>query len=266
MPDVAGLSEAVARRALTDAGVTDAVTLTTKPAAGPVGLVVTQTPTPGQPAGPVSLAMSVAANVPDLAGTSLTDARNTLQALGAAVVTRRVVAPKLAVGTVTASTPAAGAPLPVTVELSVADPGDVLRLDELVAVQENGCGSSTSPVSLGGAVQQSSLRCAIGRTDASFGEYVLGKHAQVFTATLGLDDARALGTADVSAYGDDRGKPLATWHLIHGQPVAVSLPVDGVLRLRLQVAAQSVDKPPTVVFGTAAVLGDPDELAQAKRP
>lgn len=266
MPDVAGLSEAVARRALTDAGVTDAVTVTTKPAAGPAGLVVTQAPTPGQPAGPVTLALSVAASVPDLNGRPLADARNTLQALGAGVVTSRVVAPRVAVGTVTGSTPAAGAPLPLTVELAVADPGVALRLDELVAAQESGCSSTSTPVTVGGAVQQSSLRCLVARTDVTFGEYVLGKHAQVFTATLGLDDARALGTADVTAFGDDRSKPLATWHLTHGQPVAVSLPVDGVLRLRLQVAPQNIDKTPTVVFGSAAVLGDPDELAQAKRP
>jgi hypothetical protein len=264
MPDVAGLRLETARRAVADAGMPGEVTTKEQPAAGPTGLVVDQSPAPGASSGPVVLTVSTQANLPDLTGKPLTNARRALEGLGATVRTTRTVSASTP-GTVISSNPAPGQPLPATVELSIADAGLVLPLDQLIQAENRGC-SYSGRATIGGLLQQATIECSLDAKEPRYIDYILSRHAQAFDATVGLDDSRSQGAASFKIIGDD-GAVLQGGTVTYGHPLAVHLVVVNTLRLRLQVEPSPALKgvAPSVVFGEPAVSGDPTELSQAKR-
>jgi PASTA domain len=263
MPDITGLELAAARQAISDAGVTANVSTTQRPAAGPAGVVVAQTPPAGTPATAVTLTLSARTTVPVLAGQSLTAARAALRTLGASVTISRIVS-TAAAGTVVATLPRSGAALTASVEIQVADPGLTLTFDQLRSPESPGCNTS-SGVTIGGKPQQLALSCSPNTENDAHTDVILGRHAQVFTATLGFTDMSSPGTAHVVILGDDR--VLKTYTLTYGKPVDVHVPVTAVLRLRVQV--DQIKNPPggllpTIAFGDPSVSGDPTELEQAR--
>lgn len=123
MPDVRGLSEADAQQAIVDAGIdASIISASERPAAGAPGRVIQQLPAFGA-VNPslVSITVSTAAEVPVSAGRSAAEVIGDLQRLGARVVQTRVYDPAATVGNAVRTEPAAGAQLPETVVLFIAD-------------------------------------------------------------------------------------------------------------------------------------------------
>lgn len=258
MPDVVGLKETFARRAVVDAGVTATVTSSTRPAAGPPGVVVDQSPAPGGPvSSAVTLSISAPASVLPIVGTSAADARAKLEALGALVTTNRVVQPGATPGSVVAVRPAVGRPLPATVDLDVADQGDSLPLGEVDSLASTQCSTDTD-VHVGSAIFTNAFVCR--NQDAGnppLLEYDLAARTQALSMMVGLDNAGLSGPARVLVTGD--GKPLWRGALSFGKSVRVIVPTRGVIRLRISVIS-AADNAPTVVLGEAVLLGDNGQM------
>lgn len=263
MPDVLGLDAASARQVFTDYSITTTLSTTTTPAAGAPGRVIAQKPRAGEAIGPVTLTLSSATPMPNVAGTAFTTARDQLQKLGANVLIRRVVRPQAQAGTVLSTTPAAGANLPQQVELAIADPGELVLWSQLRAGADGGCAVvDNTPTSVGGQQVTGGVSCRPGQ-EARYAEAVTAGRAQLFVATLGLDDTAGREPAQVAVYGDDLTRPLKRVTVGSGKATALSVPIRGVIRLRVQVTGPA-EATSRVIFGDAGVLGDPVELDQVR--
>jgi NPCBM/NEW2 domain len=92
-------------------------------------------------------------------------------------------------------------------------------------------------------------------------DYILDRKYELFTATVGLDDAAPTGaTASYSVFGG--GKILASGSLTNGTTDKIRVPLDGMYRVRLRInvpdptgAAGCGTNLTQVVFGDAQVLG-----------
>lgn len=262
MPDVLGLTKQIARRAVFDANVTSTVTTNTAPAAGPPGRVLQQMPEPGTRAVTrVALTLSRPAKVPALIGSDMDTARATLQKLGAAVLVRQEVAPAATVRSVLKSDPPAGATLTESITLTVAYPGDAINLADVNSVDSNSCGTDSATVS--GKTLDTSVTCGPSTDSHANVTYVIGRHAQVVQATLGLDDAGQTGSAVARVIAD--GRVLRSFALRYGHAAQIQLRVRGVLRLVLDTSTSSTDNAPTVVWGNISLLGTQAELDNLRR-
>lgn len=257
MPDVLGLREVIARRAVRDAGVSVPVTITARPAAGPEGLVVDQIPAAGATGARVTLTISSAATVIPVIGTLSGDARGRLEALGALVTVRQVVAPTRTPGSVVAVRPVVGAPLPTTVELDVAGQGDELALADVDAIAKSQC-ERRSGIKVGSSIFDQAISCRHDdATQVPSMEFDLAARTQALTMTVGLDNEGASAPATVTVSGN--GKQLWRSSLIFGTPVPVTIPTGGIIRLQITVLSASVGAP-TVVVGSPTLLGDKAQL------
>lgn len=261
MPDVLGMAEVYARRAVTDAGVTATVTVAKRQAAGPAGHVVDQAPAPGERAEAVTLTISTPATLASYAGRPAADVRTALEQLGAVVTVRRVVHPTAAAGTVVASRPAAGQPLPAAVELDVADPGDPLSLTDVSSIGEDAC-RTNSDIHVAEQVFETAVTCTRENADdAPYVEYDVSRRAQALRMTVGVDNRGRQGSGVVAVYGD--GRLLSRAAVSFGKATPVTVPVTGVIRLRIQVTTP--EEGPTVVLGDPALLGEADQLEALRR-
>ena len=122
MPNLLGLPLEQARRTLFDSGMTaDGIVVSQHPTALQPGLVVLQDPAAGAPlADRVILIESIQAQVPDLAGLHVEEARRVLSELGANATVRRESDPTLAPGTVLHTDPPPGKVLERSIILTVA--------------------------------------------------------------------------------------------------------------------------------------------------
>lgn len=258
MPDVLGLDEVAARRALADAGIDANVAVKERAAAGPAGLVVDQEPNAGDlPPEQVRLVVSRRASTPEVVDKPIADARGILEKLGAVVRVERVVRPDRQPGRVLGSAPAAGEPLGQTVVLQVSDPGQALSLADLEMI--DGDCDEMSDGSVNGHALQSSISCSPYSESPSYGVWNLGRKVAALTAVLGVEDTgtAASGRVTIIADGDvvlDRTVTFGTDH-------EVRVPLDGVLRLRIETTSNS-DDGPTVVIGDAALVSTQKALGQ----
>lgn len=253
MPDVLGLRESIAIRALRDAGVSAPVTTQTRAAAGPSGLVVDQTPAAGASGPTVTLTFSTTATVVPVLGMLAGDARARLEELGALVKVRQVVAPARPPGSVVAVRPAPGEPLPATVEIDVASQGDALSLTDVRALNRTQC-DNRSNVKVGSAIFDKAFACRHDNdTQAPSIEFDLASRTQALSMTVGLDNAGASAPATVVVTAGTkelwRGSP------VFGVPIPVTIDTNGVIRLKVTIMSPSVG-PPTVVLGSPTLLGD----------
>ena len=266
MPSVIGLAQSEAQRALFDAGATASkIAVTSVPAAGDPGLVVTQQPAAGSDlrsgAAAVTLGVSVAAKVPNVIGQLSADARNTLAALGARVSVTQKYSPAATEGTVLSVSPKVGSTLPLTTSMVVASPASAVYLDALKTIESN-C-SDASSVTSNAVPYMHALRCQPGQDSPSTNSYVLNRKVAAFNATLGQDDTGQTGqTATVSILRD--GKVVKSFTVPFGTQRKISVPLVGALRLSIVTSwahpAQDAPGGPTVVLGNARMVGSPDAI------
>lgn len=260
MPDVLGLGEAAARRALADAGIDATIRTTQRSAAGPAGLVLDQEPGPGDPPREqVGLVLSRRASMPQVSDMSLADARGALEQLGAVVRVDRVVRPDQKPGRVLDSAPTAGEPLGPTVVLQVSDPGQAIGLAELEMI--DGDCDQVSGGSVNGRTLASSIACSPTSDSPSHGVWNLGRKVAVLTAVLGVEDTGTAAPGRVRILADD--EVVLDRTVEFGTDVEVRLPVDGILRLRVETTTTSEDEP-TVVLGDAMLVSSQKALAQLR--
>lgn len=265
IPNVIGLLPEDAQRVLTDAGVdlTD-IEVVEVPAAGEAGLVVRQIPPPGVPvAGAVTLSVSVPGTMPDLTGKSTAEARRALDALGARTIVRAVYADGIPEGTVTATDPAAGAPLPVEVRVVVAGTPSSVFLADLDSTT-GGC--SAGDVTVNGSELPASLLCPVSSRPDEPRDlvYLVNRLVNRFEATLGQnDEGEPGGVVRVVVRADDRVVVDET--LAYGESKEVRADIGGALRLTITATLVSVPddvRTPSAVLGSARVVGGPTAIEE----
>jgi len=233
MPNVVGLSEDQARRALASAGLNqDVVDVKGIPWAGRDGVVVGQSPEPGE-VGAVSatLLVSQAAVVPEVAGLTVEDARQLIGDLGARVEIVQEFEAGTPEGTVLRVTPQVGEPLDESVELVVADAASSISVFDLNALSSN-CSTSTAQIS--GTVAGMAWVCDPDRTEVLATEYLLNRRVASFSATVGHDDrGDSDGIVSFRVYVD--GELRTSREIAYGRSELIEADVSGGLRLRLEV-------------------------------
>lgn len=256
MPDLLGLTADTVARVLADAGVTAEVSTAAEPAAGPEGIVVGQSPSPGEEvSGSISLTVSEPALAPDTIGMPIGDARRLVEGFGAVVQVVREVDPSVAAGTVLSVSPAVGEPVGPVVTMVVADAGDALTLSAIDFTDETGC-ATTQKAMLNGIAVQDSIYCRVQDGNAG-AEWVLSRRVAALEATVGTSDTGEPGRATVRVFGD--GALLAETRAVYGETTALKVDLRDVLRLRMEVSV--IDGDPTIVLGDARLLGTSAQLA-----
>ncbi len=255
MPDVRGLDQNAAREVLADVGIpADLVTITERPAAGAVGVVVEQTPVFGTTnPDSIQLLISTEATVPDIAGKSGSEVSEMLGQLGAQVMLVQRYAPGSSAGDALEVMPAPGSPLPEDVTLVVAEPSSSVLLSELRAVS-GGCSSGAS--SINAQEYDNALSCSGSRPDVTSPTetaWVIARAADRLSGIVGVaDNASPAGRVQVDFYGD--GVPIASVTAGYGSPSPVDISTSGVLRLSVRVTDLSA--PSAGYSSAAAVFGD----------
>jgi hypothetical protein len=267
MPDVVGLDGTVARRVLRSHGIDLTPAVTSQPAAGRAGVVITQRPAPGEsvaPNGGIEFVVSAATKIPDLQGKTLDEARNLIEGLGGSVTVSRTLDPASAPNTVLSTSPAADELLPENLTVTVADAGEGLPLASVTSVDSSSC-STTDGATLNGTVVQASVECTPSADDPNSSydyepasiEWAIGRHVPVLEFLAGADDSSGQGGGTITLYGD--GERLAEVDVRFGATENVRVDVSGVLRLRIEVSTTSQDQP-EIVLGDARLLGTRQDL------
>ncbi len=258
MPSVLGLDRDVAHTVLDDAGLAGVrADVVERPAAGPVAMVLAQRPSPGtDPVTSIELTVSTPAAMPDLLGKTVSEGRAQLEQLGAVVEIAPRFDPTVPKGQILDATPRPGETMPTVVTLTVGDPGDALTLASVSHVERDDCRTVDS-ASVNGQPVGDSLRCTPGR-DPAYIEYSLARNAATLEALIGTDDRGGTGAATITILGDGRVLSSTPVSLGHSEPVRVDL--NGVMRLRIEVATPETKQRPTAILGDARLLGLPQGL------
>lgn len=254
MPDLRGIEEQSAREILGDVGVDVAkVKVTTAQAAGPVELVVSQSPAAGSTVtGDVTLVVSSAALVPKLEGVRLEEAQRQLSLLGAEAVLTRAYRAGSTAGTVLAVDPPAGKPLPSRVSLTIADASSSVYIATVDSVV-GGCRSGE--VEVNGTPYAHAVTCSA-RTDGSSTAWVISRLADSFTATVGVPDSGdPAAKVRVTVRAD--GRTVGTATAAYGKPARLAAKVTGALRLEIIATALDPDASTDAVLGDARLVGGP---------
>lgn len=267
VPNVLGLDVDSAREVLLDAGIDpSAVTAVATPFAGQSGLVVDQDPAPGaEPSGSVRLSVSAAASVPALVDEGVEKARELLSTLGARVVVRPRFVAGADEGTVIATEPASGRPLPSDVVVVVAEAPASVFLTRLQPIT-SGCGPQA--VNVGGTVYAESIVCSLSGETVQVAEYALSRRAVELTAVLGHTD-QTVGTEEVFYRVLVDGAPLRRGVLRFGGSVKIRVPLRGALRVALETR---VERPPaspeqtTLAWADVQLLGGERAIAALADP
>lgn len=266
MPDVLGLDQDIAARAISDAGLVAKVTFTSEPAAGEPGLVISQNPPVGQqPGKEVTLTVSTPATMSEVVGKRSETVRDQLEDLGAVVVVEPVVRPDADEGTVVATTPKAGRKLEQIVTLQVADAGEALSLDQISPLEAS-C-AATGQATINGTPISVGYSCDVAKDSPGALSFNLARKAALLTATVGIADTSTVttGSATVTVYVD--GKRSETYRAAFGATTAMRVLVTNALRVRIEVTTSFIDdswNTLPVVLGELAVTGtavDLDALA-----
>lgn len=261
MPGLIGVSEADARQAIYDLGVSgDRLEVITAPAAGQPGLVLRQSPAAGTAIDDdddkVSLTITGPAVVPAVIGAKEADARKQLADLGARVLSERVFDPQQPEGTVLSVEPAVGQPLVDQVTITVAAPPSSVYATEIDTVERD---CSTGSVTASAVTYTQAFTCSVrsGASRPTAVEWALNREISTFEVVLSQDDRGDTGsTVTARVFLDGRLAKEAT--AAFGQAVTMSVPAAGALRLRIEVVvAGGSDR------SASAVLGDPKFIGSA---
>lgn len=253
MPSVVGLTEDVARRAVTDAGIGVEIKIVRTPSAGREGRVVEQSPQVGEATDHVTLTLSSSAKMPDVVGQDMEDARAELESLGAVVLVDLKVSPDRPARSVLSTSPATGRTIPDQVTFVVAHPGDGAALTRVDAADAKSCRSGGSSQAAGRSFA-TTLTCRPGGGDPASISYGVDGKAQFLTAQVALAD-RATAPAEVEVLGD--GKVLKKISVQPGRVNKLSVGIDRRRNLTVRVTSRDGT---TVVIGDPTLLGDSVEL------
>ena len=237
VPDVVGLTNEQAQQVLVDAGLLpEQVERIEQASARPVGEVLGQNPDPGVGIpGIVTIWVSTPAEMPNLDGQMLDEARAELQALGAPLsVERRFVVgaePEQIVETV----PRAGEPLEGLedeVQLVVAAPGASVFANELRSNSSSDC--SFEDATIGGVRLERAIVCDPDRDDIPHLEYLIGPETAALQGVLGRPLDSDLGVAvEVRIFADAR---LAFQErIISNNAIDLDVDVSNASRVRLEM-------------------------------
>jgi hypothetical protein len=260
VPNVLGLTEDDARRVLSDAGTElSAVSTREVPYVGPADLVVRQDPESGGPVEDerILLEVSVPARMPELGGSSESEARTTLSALGAQISVLTQYQPGAAEGTVLSTDPPVGEPIAGRATLHVAEPLSSVFLTQLEPVAST-CRTAEGAV-LAGVTQDESIVCQPEHGARPRGvTYSLGGGIESFRAEIGLDDR---GDPDFPVafrvYVD--GELALARRLDFGESLPVEVPLIGKFQLTLEAVASGISEPGSLpvraAFGEPQLVG-----------
>lgn len=257
VPDVAGLAVVDARAALRDAGGAPEIVEKPTPYAGQPGLVINSDPAAGQAiSGPVTLSVSEATTMPDLAGKQLVEARSALETLGAVVTVRNTVATQPG-GTVLSMTPAAGAALPQAVELAVAVGGDGVFVGDLRPDQQGAC-SGARDVVVSGVKQWKGLLCRTSAAGAATQPFIvtLDKHALTLEGSAVVPDRPGQTGATLTIQAD--GQDVTTLAVKPGAAQTISMSLQDVRKLTIVIAG---DPGQYVFLDRLRAVGTPEGIA-----
>ncbi|MEX2107426.1 MAG: PASTA domain-containing protein [Solirubrobacterales bacterium] len=258
IPNVIGLTEEEARRALSDAGIElSAVSSHEIPYVGPPSLVVEQSPASGQPVedSEIELAVSTPALMPDLNGESEAEAREALSTLGARISIANQYQPGASEGTVLSTDPPVGEPIVDKATLNVAEPLSSVFLTQL-SPEVATCRTGEEGV-VSGTAYAEAIVCEpeLGAKPRSV-TYTLGGQVESFEAVLGLDDGADPDVPiEFSVVVD--GAPVLTRRLEFGDSLPVEVPLLGKLQLTLEASALGIpgSLPVGAVFGEPRLVG-----------
>lgn len=260
IPNVVGLTEEDAQRALSDAGVElSAVSSRQAPYVGPPGLVVQQSPASGLPVDDerIVLEVSTPASMPDLGGTSEGEARATLTALGARISVLDQYQPGAGEGTVLSTDPPPGDTIADRAILHVAEPLSSVFLTELEPVDST-CRTGEGAV-IGGETEEEAIVCQPehGARPRSV-TYALGGGVESLLADLGLEDRGDPGVPVAFRVYTD-GELALSRRLEFGDRLPVEVPLLGKLQLTLETVAAGVGEPGALpvraAFGEPRLVG-----------
>lgn len=241
VPNVIGLDADDARRVFSDAGVElSDVTTRTVPYVGPEGLVVSQEPASGEPIGQQEMILDVSqpARMPDLSGMSESEARESLAAFGARIVTIGEYEEGAAEGSVLATEPSAGAAIADRAVIHVAEPLSSVYLTELPPVS-SGCRTGEEAIVAGAEASEAIICRPVGGANPRSVTYVLGGEAESFQAELGLDDRGDPNVpVEFRVYVD--GRQRLARRLSYGESAPVDVSLAGGLQLRLETVAVGI--------------------------
>lgn len=266
MPNVLGLDEPTARQVLVDAEIDLGRVSTDEVAyAGEPGLVVDQSPGPGEEigeSGTLTLALSTEGSMPDVTGLSEEAAREELRDLGTQVTVRPTYEPGTDEGTVIETDPAAGETLEQRVTLLAAEAESSVFVSELKSVDSD-CRRGRGLIA--GVEYEHSLLCPPKPSGAGRGaSYLLTDGLQSFQADIGLDDAgSAVEPARFRVLVD--GKVRFEAVVGFGRSRSVDVPVAGAHQVRVEAVgsvASGGDDPSQPVFGDARLVGARDAVDQ----
>lgn len=259
MPDLRGLARDAALQVIADAGIpAGIVEVIERPAAGPVGLVVQQTPVFGSAnPGTIVLVVSLPAEIPDGIGADAVATIARLQELGARVTQQRDYVPGAVVGTITAIDPAPGSPVPDAVTVTIADSPSTLPFGEVDTA--SGSAGSDDDVLVGGMLYSAATvlsSSTAGQTTA----WNLGAHVVSVDGAIGVPDSADDETRlRVSVHAD--GRAVAEYVLGRASAEAFSWDVRGVTTLTITVVDESRSREGAYLLDTN-VLGTYDQLGE----
>lgn len=262
VPDVRGLSETDARQVLADAGYGSAVVkISQVPSVMAAGTIAAQDPVAGT-LNPASIILSLPspATMPPLAGKPVDEATRTLTALGAQASLKRIYAPEASPGTVLETSPAPGAVLNATPELTVAGAPASAALSSL---KTNGSCGAVSSGSTNGTAITDGLKCSAGPEVATT-FWILGRELSRLKATVGIDDTADPG-ARVKVVISADGRVLFERELGYGESADVDEDISGALRLDVKVSrggpTSAKSSRESVLLGNAVLIGSTEAIA-----
>jgi PASTA domain/NPCBM/NEW2 domain len=244
IPNVIGLTEDDARRVFSDAGVDlSQVSVHRLPYVGPEDLVVSQEPPSGNAVGDRRMVLDISepASMPDLTGSSESEARTALSELGARIGTVDEYQPGAAEGEVLSTEPAGGEVITDKATLHLAAPLSGVFLTELEPVSAN-CRTGEGGLVAGEAASEAIVCEPEAGANPRSVTYALGGQVESLEAELGLDDE---GNADLPVefrvFAD--GVQVLSRRLEFGERLPVEVPLLGKYQLRLESSAAGVAPP-----------------------
>ncbi len=263
MPDVRGLVSDDAMQVLADAGIPVYVVTTEEaPSAGAPGIVIAQTPAFGSlsPAA-VTLTISAAAVVPEVAGKSTSELTALFASLGTDVEIVEVYKPTVPVYEVISVEPPPGSDLPESVTLTVSAAPGVLALSNADRLSGS-CSTGYSSV-LAGVSYSNAVQCSVSTYSDRTTVWLVSRKARTFAGMAGIPDTEDPGTtATAKVFGD--GHLLGTLNLTFGEATPFSFDVSAYVQVSITLVEGSSSV--NTVWVDSTFVGDPGLISELRNP
>jgi hypothetical protein len=268
IPRLVGLTEAVAREQLQNAGVApDLIVVKTRESLSPPGFVLEQNPSEGAEArGAVTLFVSAPlAPMESFVDKPVGELRTYLEQRGVKLRVETVLDDAKADGTVTEHNPAAGEPLGPEVLVKVTSKPITFHLVDIKPIQTDG---QLNPFEYGefstnGETVPRSIALGsyyVGKSP--WIEYDLSRDWRFLRATVGVSDkAKSDTKVRLDILGD--GNPLFSKEFTIGKSEPIDIDVSDRLRLRIQITGTPDQG---LILGDLRLIGSPDKVPPSSAP